>query len=103
MTWSYSFSLCVFYENDKQYCLLTKYLTQSTRIDGRLIPSSIRTLCSIGAADIAATKKEAKYSCLPPSNTFQTASGSQSASLVMRPTPRNAEIFQGSELHLSNH
>ena len=31
MTWSYSFSLCVFYENNKQYCLLTKYLTYLTR------------------------------------------------------------------------
>jgi len=78
MTCSYSFSFCVFYENNKQYCLLTKYLTHSTRIDGRHIPSSIRiTLCSIGAADIAATRKEAKYSCLPPSYSFQAALGSQ--------------------------
>ena len=42
MTCSYSFSLCVFYENNKQYCLLTKYLTHSTRIDGRLMPSKLK-------------------------------------------------------------
>ena len=51
-------------KNNKQYCLLTKYLIHSTRIDGRLIPSSTHTLCSIGAGDIAVTRKEAKYSCL---------------------------------------
>ena len=32
---------------------------------------------ALGAADIAATSKEAKYSCLPPSYSFQAASGSQ--------------------------
>ena len=42
---------------------------------------------ALGAADIAAMRKEAKYSCLPPSYSFQAAS----ASLVMLPTPRNAE------------
>jgi len=77
MTCSYSFSICVFYENNKQYCLLTKYLTHSTRIDGRLVPSNIHsTNCALGAADIAATRKEGKYSCLPPSYSFQAASGS---------------------------
>jgi len=28
---------------------------------------------ALGAADIAATRKEAKYSCLPPSYSFQAA------------------------------
>ena len=32
---------------------------------------------ALGAVDIAATRKEAKYSCLPPSYSFQAASGSQ--------------------------
>ena len=43
----------------------------------------------LGAADIPATRKEAKYSCLPTSYSFQAAS-----SLVMLPTSRNAEIFR---------
>ena len=44
---------------------------------------------ALGSADIAATRKEAKYSCLPPSYSFQVAS-----SLVMLPTSSNAEIFR---------
>ena len=54
MTCSYSFSLRVFYENNKQYCLLAKYLTHSTRIDGRLyLQASAHS--ALGAADIATT------------------------------------------------
>ena len=30
---------------------------------------------ALGAADIAATRKEARYSCLPPSYSFQAAYG----------------------------
>ena len=52
MTCSYSFSLCVFYENNKQYCLLTKYLTHL------YLQASAHS--DLGAADIAATRKEAK-------------------------------------------
>ena len=34
---------------------------------------------ALGAADIAATRKEAKYSCLPPSYSFQAVSGSHAS------------------------
>ena len=58
---SCSFSFCVFYENNEQYCLLTKYLTHSTRIDGRLIGYLQASAHSaLGAAEIAASRKEAK-------------------------------------------
>ena len=32
---------------------------------------------ALGAADIAATRKKAKYSCLPPSYSFQAVYSSQ--------------------------
>ena len=102
----YSFSLCVFYENNKQYFLVftdkifnTSHSTHVLMADSYLQASAHSAL---GAADNCGHEKGSK---LLLSAAFLQLSGrdKQSASLVMLPTSRNAEIFQGSELHLSNH